>query len=85
MRARQFVIDKFEKVVYTYYMACKIVLNAQYLKTNKIALALSGGRDSMALAHILKSMGAPFFAVNFDHESAGQSPKRTANLSVIGV
>ena len=61
-------------------MACKIVLNAQYLKTNKIALALSGGRDSMALAHILKSMGAPFFAVNFDHGIRGAESKKDSEF-----
>ncbi len=51
-------------------MARQIVLDAQ-LKNSKIALALSGGRDSMALAHGLKVLGAPFFAVNFEHGIRG--------------
>ncbi len=56
-------------------MARHIELSPQ-LKTKKIALALSGGRDSMALAHALKVLGAPFFAVNFDHGIRGEQSKR---------
>lgn len=52
-------------------MAKNLVVNAPYLKTGKIALALSGGRDSMALAHVLKEMGVDFFAVNFEHGIRG--------------
>jgi tRNA(Ile)-lysidine synthase len=53
-------------------MAKNIVLGAPYLKDSKIALALSGGRDSMALAYALKAQGTPFFAINFDHGIRGE-------------
>jgi tRNA(Ile)-lysidine synthase len=52
-------------------MAKNIVLNAPYLFDGKIALALSGGRDSMVLAHALKRAGVDFFAVNFEHGIRG--------------
>ena len=56
-------------------MAKNIVLDAPYLKNSKIALALSGGRDSMALAYALKAQGTPFFAVNFEHGIRGEKSK----------
>ena len=52
-------------------MAKDIHLKGEYLKNTKIALALSGGRDSMALAHAFKVSGTPFFAVNFEHGIRG--------------
>ena len=52
-------------------MATKFILDAPYLKNSKIALALSGGRDSMALAYALKAQGTPFFAINFEHGIRG--------------
>ena len=64
-------MDKTQKKVYTYCMATKFILDAPYLKNSKIALALSGGRDSMALAYALKAQGTPFFAINFEHGIRG--------------
>ena len=52
-------------------MAKNIILDAPYLKNSRIALALSGGRDSMALAYVLMAQGTPFFAVNFEHGIRG--------------
>ncbi|MBO5655298.1 MAG: tRNA lysidine(34) synthetase TilS [Clostridia bacterium] len=52
-------------------MATNILIDAPYLKNSRIALALSGGRDSMALAYALKAQGTPFFAINFDHGIRG--------------
>lgn len=68
-------IDKSRKKVYTRCMAKNIVLDAPYLKGSKIALALSGGRDSMALAYAFKAQGTPFFAINFDHGIRGDRSK----------
>lgn len=64
-------MDKTQKKVYTNCMATKFILDAPYLKNSKIALALSGGRDSMALAYALKAQGTPFFAINFEHGIRG--------------
>lgn len=38
----------------------------------KIGVALSGGRDSVALAHALKQSGARIFAVNIEHGIRGE-------------
>ncbi len=46
-------------------------LDAPYIENKRIALALSGGRDSMALAHLLLEAGADFFVVNFEHGIRG--------------
>ncbi|MEG1662749.1 MAG: ATP-binding protein, partial [Clostridia bacterium] len=39
----------------------------------KIAVALSGGRDSIALAYALINSGANFFAVNVEHGIRGEA------------
>ena len=52
-------------------MARNIIIDATYLKNSRVALALSGGRDSMALAYAFMAQGTPFFAVNFDHGIRG--------------
>ena len=75
MRIGVLAMDKRQKKVYTRCMAKNIVLDAPYLKNSKIALALSGGRDSMALAYAFKAQGTPFFAVNFDHGIRGEQSK----------
>lgn len=46
----------------------------------KIALALSGGRDSVALAHVLLRAGADFFAVHVEHGIRGESSLRDADF-----
>lgn len=62
------------------YMAKNLVLDAPYLKNSNIALALSGGRDSMALAYALKAQGTPFFAVNFEHGIRGAKSKEDSKF-----
>ena len=61
-------------------MAKNLVLDAPYLKNSNIALALSGGRDSMALAYALKAQGTPFFAVNFEHGIRGAKSKEDSKF-----
>lgn len=39
----------------------------------KIGVALSGGRDSVVLVHVLKQSGAHIFAVNIEHGIRGES------------
>lgn len=46
----------------------------------KIALALSGGRDSVALAHVLLRAGADFFAVHVEHGIRGENSLRDADF-----
>lgn len=53
-------------------MTKDIVINPKFT-TGKIALALSGGRDSMTLANAFLKAGANFFAVNFEHGIRGES------------
>ncbi len=64
-------------------IACVLFYNKTMLKLNPIfenemknsvfALALSGGRDSVALAHLMKSSGLKFYAVNVEHGIRGES------------
>ena len=61
-------------------MAKNLVLNAPYLFGTKIALALSGGRDSMALAYAFKKAGVDFFAVNFEHGIRGAKSVEDSNF-----
>ncbi|MCQ2602545.1 MAG: tRNA lysidine(34) synthetase TilS [Clostridia bacterium] len=45
-----------------------------------IALALSGGRDSMCLAHLFLENGVNFFAVNFEHGIRGENSKKDSEF-----
>lgn len=45
-----------------------------------IALALSGGRDSMCLAHLFLENGINFFAVNFEHGIRGENSKKDSQF-----
>ncbi len=64
-------MDKFQLLGYTNPMS--LLFDYKKVPSCKIALGLSGGRDSMALAHALLDAGADFFAVNFEHGIRGES------------
>lgn len=51
-------------------------IDLSYLKKKKVALALSGGRDSMALAHLLLGADVDFYCVHFEHGIRGESSIR---------
>lgn len=64
-------MDKLRLLGYTNPMS--LLFDCKKIPSCKIALGLSGGRDSMALANALKEVGADFFAVNFEHGIRGES------------
>lgn len=47
----------------------------------RIALAFSGGRDSVALADMLAGAGADFFAVHVEHGIRGEDSLRDADFA----
>lgn len=52
-------------------MVKTLELNAELLKGKNIAVAVSGGRDSMALLHLFSKSNLSFFAVNIEHGIRG--------------
>lgn len=57
-------------------MPDKFELDLPFPKKAKIALALSGGRDSVALAHAFSEEGVDFFAVHVEHGIRGENSLR---------
>lgn len=55
-------------------------LDASLISGARCALALSGGRDSVALAHALQEAGADFFAVHVEHGIRGENSLRDAEF-----
>ncbi len=51
-------------------------IDLSYLKNKRVALALSGGRDSMALAYVFMDAGVDFFCVHFEHGIRGETSIR---------
>lgn len=51
-------------------------IDLSYLKNKRVALALSGGRDSMALAYVFMDAGVDFFCVHFEHGIRGETSRR---------
>ncbi|HKL93710.1 MAG TPA: tRNA lysidine(34) synthetase TilS, partial [Clostridia bacterium] len=55
-------------------------LNAELLKEKNIAVAVSGGRDSMALLHLFSKSNLSFFAVNIEHGIRGEESLRDSKF-----
>lgn len=55
-------------------------IDLSYLKRKKVALAISGGRDSMALAHLFLDADVDFFCVHFEHGIRGETSVRDCDF-----
>ena len=54
----------------------KILAGTPYEKERVVGVALSGGRDSIALCHALKEAGENIIAINVDHGIRGEASER---------
>lgn len=54
-------------------MVKELEISLKEFENKKFAVALSGGRDSVALLHLFLNSGANFFAVNVEHGIRGES------------
>lgn len=73
-------VDKTVDLFYTLFVNTFYSSVADLPDKGRIALALSGGRDSVALAHVLLSSGADFFAVHVEHGIRGQNSLNDAEF-----
>ena len=53
----------------------KILENTPYKSERVVGVALSGGRDSIALCHALKEAGENVVAINVEHGIRGEASK----------
>ncbi|MDD4840248.1 MAG: tRNA lysidine(34) synthetase TilS [Clostridia bacterium] len=61
-------------------MVKTLELSTEILKGKIIAVAVSGGRDSMALLHLFSKSDCNFFVVNLEHGIRGESSKRDSKF-----
>lgn len=73
-------MDKYSFLFYTVIMFDRFDLDVSLFSDARSALALSGGRDSVALAHALAEAGADFFAVHVEHGIRGENSLRDAEF-----
>lgn len=78
----------FESLMYNQYMVHDIQINLNTLlktsslaKTVRIGVALSGGRDSVALLHALLEAGANVIAINVEHGIRGEDSIKDSEFS----
>lgn len=58
----------------------KILVGTPYAKERVVGVALSGGRDSIALCHALKEAGENIVAINVDHGIRGETSRRDSEF-----